>query len=314
MLLALVAIMMLASAIKLSTKVEPRVIGKTETLPLRGILILLVLVTHIPFWRPLQLGTPAVAVFLFLSGYGMVKSYESRGESYIKGHFARTCKKLLKPYVFCAIVGTLFSVASGIYKGDIASRFIEGVALMRHGYLNFVLPYSWFAWELVLLAALFGCAYRFKQRVCQRVVIWVGLVSYYVLFRYVLHFADSWYISLWAFGLGCIYCEFEDRMLSLILRWKWRVPISMLICYAVCFIAVRNGGGGDVSMFIRIVCNGFLVLHVFAIIYRNNRLDFIRVISCAWRRPKGCRLIRTSDLAVKSRHNIGKFSCGVCYA
>ena len=75
---------------------------RDATVPLRAILAYCVVTRHIPPYEFLNLGTIAVSVFFFISGYGIQKSAE-RCECYLHGMVGRHCIKLLVPFFICAI-------------------------------------------------------------------------------------------------------------------------------------------------------------------------------------------------------------------
>lgn len=88
-------------------------ISKDQTSLLKGIAIFLVLFGHIGEnigWLPsLPLGTVGVYIFLFLSGYGLMRSTTTNG---IAGYWAKRIKKVYLPYIialaFCAILSVGF--------------------------------------------------------------------------------------------------------------------------------------------------------------------------------------------------------------
>lgn len=73
-----------------------------RTLPLRGFLMLLVALHHIPR-SVVHFGREAVSVFLFISGYGMMKSFKEKRQVYLDGLIKRYAFKLFIPYAICAV-------------------------------------------------------------------------------------------------------------------------------------------------------------------------------------------------------------------
>lgn len=88
-------------------------ISKDQTSLLKGIAIFLVLFDHIGEnvgWLPsLPLGAVGVYMFLFLSGYGLMRSAITNG---IAGYWMKRVKKVYLPYivvlVFCAVLSLIF--------------------------------------------------------------------------------------------------------------------------------------------------------------------------------------------------------------
>lgn len=84
--LFLLFVLFLASFIKINKKIQTPFDLK-HTLPLRGILAMLVVFGHLDtivspetkLLMPLHMSSPAVAVFFFMSGYGLIVSYAKKG-------------------------------------------------------------------------------------------------------------------------------------------------------------------------------------------------------------------------------------------
>lgn len=102
------------------------------TLPLRGLLAVGIVLHHISqrvgqavpdVWGLSQfefLGAPIVAVFFFLSGYGLMKSLRVKGTSYLDGFLRKRMTKVLLPLLLCSLV---YSVADlGISGGAICGH------------------------------------------------------------------------------------------------------------------------------------------------------------------------------------------------
>ena len=84
---AINVLLLVAAIVALARPKLPKfhVFDKDATTPLRFILAVFVAITHLPWLTPLKLGTPAVVVFFFISGCGMVKSYLAKGDKYLDG-------------------------------------------------------------------------------------------------------------------------------------------------------------------------------------------------------------------------------------
>lgn len=89
----------------------------THTLPLRGILATLVVIGHLDnvisgqtkILMPFHMATPAVAVFFFMSGYGLMLSFSKGGEISSEFHCQSIYKTVVASFVYYVFVsrGTL---------------------------------------------------------------------------------------------------------------------------------------------------------------------------------------------------------------
>lgn len=86
-----------------------------NTLPIRGILALLIICDHIGFEffdTPMSLfvlfGPLVVSLFFFFSGYGLMTSYMRKGPDYLKGFFVKRFGKLVPQFVLLSIICGIF--------------------------------------------------------------------------------------------------------------------------------------------------------------------------------------------------------------
>ena len=90
-----------------------------ETLPLRGLLAVGIVLHHIS-QRVIQaapdvtgisqfeyFGAPIVMVFFFMSGYGLMKSLQVKGMAYLDGFFKSRMTKVAFPLVLCSLANSV---------------------------------------------------------------------------------------------------------------------------------------------------------------------------------------------------------------
>lgn len=208
-----------------------RAFDRDATTPLRFILAVFVAITHLPWLTPLKIGTPAVAVFLFISGYGMAKSYLARGDSYLDGLGLKYVIKLLGPYFVCALPWMLRMFIGGLMSDNYDYNFMFIGRQIYHGNVGVLLPNSWYPWALLYFGIVFIFSYKIRAKLNRQIAVWLGLVSYYILARYILHYGGWWYVSTWAFAIGCSYAEYENRITDIIKKLKWKYPLMLMLIY-----------------------------------------------------------------------------------
>lgn len=189
-----------------------------ETKPLRGLMALLIILTHVSFkfpeiqptWLFTSFGAPVVSVFFFLSGYGLTISLMKKGTDYLKGFLKRSLTKLAIPFL----------LASAVWI-PIACLFLEGdLKQILLGFLTFnpPLPYSWFVYALILLYIFFYIASRSTDRLLISSGIQVATTFAMIVIFRLLDFGVYWYISLLAFNAGNIYAVYHKRANSVLVK------------------------------------------------------------------------------------------------
>jgi membrane-bound acyltransferase YfiQ involved in biofilm formation len=116
----LIAILLIVVSVrfcKIRSVTEFHSFDVAHTLPLRGLLALAVIANHMqgffphPYLKALTcLGTSAVAIFFFLSGYGLMKSYNRKGQAYLQGFLPNRLRKIWPLCLTLTVVNVLLRV------------------------------------------------------------------------------------------------------------------------------------------------------------------------------------------------------------
>ena len=105
--------------------------SKQATVPLRGLLATGIVLHHLSLrlveaspdcswiWSQFSFwGAPIVAVFFFLSGYGLMVSLITKGQKYLDGFLKKRLLKIVLPLVLCSIVFEATSIT--LWEGKTA--------------------------------------------------------------------------------------------------------------------------------------------------------------------------------------------------
>lgn len=199
-----------------------------HTLPLRGILALLVILGHLDtvvssqtkLLMPFHMATPAVAVFFFMSGYGLMLSYTKKGERYLNGFVTKSAIKLLIPLV---ITSCLYQFALYV-KGDfdlnrMIEQYVDGSET--------ALVHSWYVYALFLFYILYYLVFQFVKK--GKCLCMFGLMTiYYMITRYCFDWDFFWWMTCMAFPMGLLYSQYEAKIKEYIKGRYW-IAIPMLI-------------------------------------------------------------------------------------
>lgn len=160
-----------------------------------------------PLTRFMNFGPCCVSLFFFLSGYGLIYSYDNKGDAYLKSFFSRRFVKLLIP------LATAYIITLPIYsllKAPINWNNVFGTLLWGGPYLKF----SWYVSEIAGIYLLFYVTMRCKKGLADKLIILSIEIS---ILMAVLFIADQpiWYIvSLPGFIAGIWYQYFEKSIIS----------------------------------------------------------------------------------------------------
>lgn len=205
-----------------------------HTLPLRGILALLVVFGHLDtvvssqtrILAPLHMATPAVAVFFFMSGYGLMLSYTKKGKDYLHQFVAKSTVKLLLPLLITTLLyqGILIILSRWSFS-TLIDNFISGREMP--------LVHSWFVYALFLFYMLFFVFFNSENSIGIKgrcIGLTMSVLLYYIITRYCFRWDFFWWLTCLSFPMGIYYARFEDQVKDYISRYNWiTIPIILLL-------------------------------------------------------------------------------------
>lgn len=208
-------------------------ISKDKVVVLKSLMAILIVLHHLSLQGILFLqmfhswGAPIVSVFLFLSGYGLMKSLHKKGKEYLSDFFKhRIGKGLLFP----------FFIAWGIYRilniTSLPNIFKEVEELLYNG--TTILPHSWFVFAILCFYLFFYITYRFFRSWLSSVVIIFFFVLYEILCKN-LNYDRCWYISAFSFPTGLLFCKYENEIIKYI---KGSISYYLIVPVALSIIAI----------------------------------------------------------------------------
>ena len=176
-----------------------------ETLPLRGILAVCVFLNHLsahldaasPWVLDFEMwGTPSVACFFLLAGYGLAYSVKTKGPAYLDGFFRKRLSKLLLPFAMMIIIYQSYKIMCGTFSW--------------HGLLVEPSRFSWFIY--VLLVWYVGFYLCFKNSCSHKssiLKVWLFTVVYMSV-TVKLHLIYYW-ISILPMPMAITYVFYEEK-------------------------------------------------------------------------------------------------------
>ncbi|GEM_PF-529144 len=199
---------------------------------LRGLMQLVIVCSHLyfamehpplPFVLCNKLGTTVIALFLFMSGYGLAVSFKSKGDAYWKGFFTRRVWGVFSPMLWLTILFQLILCAKHGYTPFLSALFLRGKT---------PLPNAWFIFALVLLYSFFFIAFRLTKRTKQSILLLAILCLAFIATTYLLHFERAWWVTTLAFLSGVFYA-YHEASLYHTFSSVWGVILSIGITFGI---------------------------------------------------------------------------------
>ncbi len=163
-------------------------------LPLKAVLILIIVLGHFVYYAksPVfslfhELGTSAVSIFFFMSGFGCLRSWQLKGRHYLDGFFKSRILGILLPAI-------LFCVLHSIWKRGFA-----------------IPPQYWFLWVILFDYLLFWYCYRFLPPTWRLPVLLIGNMLFMAATIFA-GFDRCWWICGLSFPTGCLFADIETTL------------------------------------------------------------------------------------------------------
>lgn len=210
--------------------------SKQATVPLRGLLAIGIVLHHLSLrlveaspdchWIWLQFsfwGAPIVAVFFFLSGYGLMVSLITKGQEYLDGFLKKRLLKIVLPLVLCSIVFEATSIT--LWGGQIADFRKDWPFL----------PNCWFCVTIIIYYfAFYITALLFKSSPI-KVAYSMCLFSFVYVFLFkVMDFCNWWYQMVLSINIGMTLAYYETAIRNVLYKYK---RIIVLLLFLLTFLS-----------------------------------------------------------------------------
>lgn len=205
-------------------------------LPLRGVLAVFIVLHHcvlrtdgagadVP-WVLSQfsfMGAPVVAVFFFLSGYGLTRSLKNKGEAYLHGFLHKRLSKILIPLVLCSIVYSLVNIT--ILGGQFSNIKQDWPFL----------PNCWFCVTIaVYYLAFYILARRSKGKIeTLMMAMFLFTIAYIALLK-ILQFGNWWFQTPVSLNMGMLVACYEENMRNALKTSYRLIAVILLLALAGC--------------------------------------------------------------------------------
>lgn len=147
-------------------------------------------------------GYLVVAVFFFLSGYGLMSKVLQMGKEYLKGFWTKRIVKILIPCFTLSIIYFIYNIVC-MGLGE-AFRLIKINVLVGGLIAN-----GWYVTAILYFYILFYFSFRFvKKDTYGLVILFFGSILY-IKGCLILELGEWWYNSCLAFAVGAIYKKNE---------------------------------------------------------------------------------------------------------
>lgn len=251
-----------------------------NTKVLRGILALLVVLHHsyqetdagMLHLLLSNAGVPCVALFFFMSAYGLQKSFAAK-----PGYETRILKRripavavpflVLVPvyWLLYALIGKPYSVL------QLLNSFVSGSPIVRYG---------WYTECLILLYLVYFLGTHLVRKQPEKMPLGsLALTVLLVLVLKLLDIAYFWYAAIIAFPAGVFWAAYEKKLLSRMEKHYWLWLAASFVLFGAMFAGTLKTFHMAFFWAMDLTLVLFMVLLLRKVTFRNPVLDFLGGLS-----------------------------------
>lgn len=254
--------------------------GREQTEPIKGIAILLIMFHHmaqsvsdIALLFPFRgSGYLAVAVFFFLSGWGLCSSYEHK-KNYLKHFISNRIQKVFFPFV--VLNGIYLAVVLCLFRSDISVG--KAVSSIFTGTLD---SSMWYIRSLLFFYAAFYVIFRLCHTKQSQTFMMLFISAAYFIFCYLTGMGKVYFDNSFSFALGVICCLYKEKVQQLCPKIPLWYNIIFVILFAACFVG--NMQRTELPFLVLRILS--TILFIICIIAMMKYLDFSH---CIWAKKIG---------------------------
>lgn len=183
------------------------------------------------------LGQSTVAMFMFYSGYGVMKSYRDKGGAYVRSMPRRRLLATLLNFDIAVVIFLSAGMLLG-YRHDIWSVLKALVAWESIGNSN------WYIFTIMLCYLLSFMSFSITSAICPAgrkdtfavVILWSVLLAGMLTLNRIGQ-PSWWYDTMLVFGLGATWACHRDRFEQFLMRhWVPAIAIAAIACASARFL------------------------------------------------------------------------------
>lgn len=222
--------------------------------PIRGVMAIAIILHHMsertnggrlfPFM--VHMGYLIVAVFFFLSGYGLMIQFLKKGERYLKGYWKSRVFYISAVFAFASLIYSIYHLVIG--------NFTPSLTIAAN---------SWYMVVQILLYIIFWCAFKIAGKGYSIGILFVfAMQTLMVIVMRMIALPGIWYMSNYAFVLGLIVAWKRDLIDRIIQQRFVIASLASVLMFGVfsALPSVIMGGGYDTCRMASTICFTLIVM------------------------------------------------------
>lgn len=217
------------------------VLGMKNSTALKGLAAVVVVLHHVSqridnvgvLFLFRNLGYLSVSLFFFYSGYGMMKSYNSK-KNYLNKFWTNRIPKVMIPFILANIIFMiLYSLSGRTFSAYDILTYIVGIKLLD--------SFKWY----VIAIFIFYCGFYFMFKFFKKEKAIIGmffLLTLYCITCYLIGLGDWWYNATYCFFIGILFAEYYKLIFDFIKKRYIVITLGIATIFTASFIVTISKG------------------------------------------------------------------------
>ena len=172
-----------------------------------------------------------VAIFFFLSAYGILRSYQGKREAYLDHFLSKRSLRLFIPLLPLIIVFQIYQWYIGEFN------IVQTLLALLHGGTKNLCPNTWFVIAIFYFYLVFYICAILRLKTTHFLYVLLGAIFVLNFYAYYNQWGYHWYVSNLGLFSGAIVSIYEKKAISLLNNHAKRLTfitfIFLLFCSAV---------------------------------------------------------------------------------
>lgn len=202
-------------------------------LPVRGLMAIDIVLVHAIQFRGQPVGevlsdfkwtaTPFVAIFFFMSGYGLIYSLKTKGRRYLDDFLQRKLLRIVLPFALWSI---LYTVVMGGVNYSVESWKINYPFL----------PTGWFVISIIIYYVAFYISAKISKTPGMVLVLLAIFTLAYIYLMRRYNWYDYWWVTTLGINSGMVIAYYEEQMNRILEKYRKLIVTILFFTWIVTVI------------------------------------------------------------------------------
>lgn len=217
-------------------------------------------------------GRLAVGLFFFISGYGLVKQFKKKGNTYLETFIKKKIMTILMPFILAMIIYLIYRNVIGEFSlNNALISLINGSPIVSNGWFVIMIIY--------LYISFFVSAMLARKNDFVLIVLLIFSVIISIVLAKNLNYGEWWTNAVFCFPLGAIWSVNEKQITEILFRQYRKSAFVIAILFSGFFYLDEVYYTPLIRSLSVLFFVSLVMLLSYKITFKNRIYHFIKIVS-----------------------------------